>query len=287
MAVISIKKPAMTHLGPVEVTNQATTPKRMVILLWSPAGTGKTTFAATAPGDKLWLSFGDQEHVTVSHRKDVYVANWSAIGFDDLFKYGQNDNPFGLDQYLSEHPNIETVVCDSITAISFRALQRAVSMQLGAGRNLRPTMENPGLGAYGGRNAMVLEVLTGLLRVTAKHGVHLIMTAHEDDPVRDTEGTVVYITIMLGGKLVNNNTWRISEIWYMSQEGDKRMLAVRPARKRRPMKTRMFSGKGAAEFELRYDAELPDKGQMTIASFYEQWVSSGEKKVPVPERKTK
>lgn len=284
--VVPIKKPGANRLGPVEVTSQATTPKRMVILLWSPAGTGKTTFAATAPGDKLWMSFGDQEHVAVAHRKDVYVADLSGMGYDDLFKHAQTDNPFGLDAYLSEHENIETVVCDSVTAIAFRALQKAVAMKLGGSSKFTPTMEAPGLSAYGGRNAIVLEVLTGLLRITAKHGVHLILTAHEADPVLDNEGTVQFITIMLGGKLVNNNTWRLSEIWYMSQEGDKRMLAVRPTRKRRPMKTRMFSGKGAAEFELKYDADAPDKGQMTIKSFYEMWVDSGEK-VPVPERRVK
>lgn len=283
--VVPMKKPALM-LGPVEITQNAQTPKRMVILLWSPAGTGKTTFAATAPGVKLWLSFGDQEHVSVAHRKDVMVADLSGMSYEELFKHAQTDNPFGLDQVLSMNDTIETVVCDSVTAIAFRALQKAVAMKLGASRNFTPTMEAPGLSAYGGRNAIVLEVLTGLLRVTAKHGVHLILTAHEADPVLDTEGAVQYITIMLGGKLVNNNTWRLSEIWYMAQDGDKRTLAVRPTRKRRPMKTRMFSGKGAPEFELRYDADQPDKGQMTIASFYYEWVKTGEK-VPVPERRVK
>lgn len=285
MAVIQMKKLPMM-LGPVEVTRQADTPKRMVILLWSPAGTGKSTLAATAPGDKLWLSFGDQEHVSVAHRKDVLVADFSGMGYDELFKHGKNDNPFGLDKLLSENEGIETVVCDSVTAIAFRALQKSVADGNGKSNKFTPTMEAPGLSAYGGRNAIVLEVLTGLLRVTAKHGVHLIITAHEADPVLDEEGTVQFITIMLGGKLVNNNTWRLSEIWYMSEDNGKRFLAVRPTRKRKPMKTRMFSGKGAPEFELKYDADLPDKGQMTIASFYDQWVESGEK-LAVPERRVK
>lgn len=263
-------------IGPVEITSQADAPRRMAVLLWGGAGCGKTTFAATAPGVKLWLSFGDQEHVSVMHRKDVKVANLSELGYDDLFKYGQGDNPFGLDQVLASDASIETVVCDSITAIAFRALQKAVSLRLGASRTFTPTMEQPGLSAYGGRNAIVLEVLTGLLRVTAKHGVHLIATAHEADPVLNNDGTVQFITIMLGGKLVNNNTWRLSEIWYMSEDGDRRRLAVRPTRLRKPMKTRMFSGKGPPEFEMTYDADMPDKGQMTIASFYERWTKEGK-----------
>jgi hypothetical protein len=274
-------------LGPVTVTSNADTPKRMAVLLWGDAGCGKTTLAATAPGEKLWLSFGDQEHVSVAHRTDVHVADFSQLGYEDLFKHAQNDNPFGLDQQLSANEHIETVVCDSVTAIAFRALQKAVSMRLGAGKSFVPTMEAPGLSAYGGRNAIVLEVLTGLLRVTAKHGCHLIMTAHEADPVMDEQGAVQFVTIMLGGKLVNNNTWRLSEIWYMSQDQDRRRLAVRPTRKRRPMKSRMFSGMGAPEFELLYNSEKPDAGQMTIASFYDQWVSGGGKKLQTPVRKEK
>jgi hypothetical protein len=271
-------------LGPVTVTTNEETPKRMAVLLWGDAGCGKTTYAATAPGRKLWLSFGDQEHVSIVERPDVEVADFSQVGYEDLFKHGQSDNPFGLDQYLSQNERIETVVCDSVTAIAFRALQKAVSMRLGAGKSFTPTMEAPGLSAYGGRNAIVLEVLTGLLRVTAKHGVHLILTAHEADPVMDETGAVQFVTIMLGGKLVNNNTWRLSEIWYMSQDQERRRLAVRPTRKRRPMKSRMFSGVGPPEFELQYNAEKPDAGQMTIASFYDQWVSGSGKKLQTPNR---
>jgi len=277
------KKPTQM-LGPVPITQGEETPKRIALLLWGDAGCGKTTLSATAPGQKLWISLGDQEHVSVSHRPDVMVANFSAMGYDDFFKHAQNDNPFGLDQVLADNPNIETVVFDSVTALAFRALQKAVAMRLGAGRNFTPTIEAPGLSAYGGRNAIVLEVLTGLLRVTAKHGVHVIVTAHENDPFTDEQGNVQYVTIMLGGKLVSNNTWRLSEIWYMSQDGDRRRIAVRPTRKRRPMKSRMFTGIGPPEFELMYDSEKPDEGQMTIASFFDQWVSGNGRKLQIPVR---
>jgi hypothetical protein len=146
-------------------------------------------------------------------------------------------------------------------------------------------MEHPGMSAYGGRNAITLEVLTNILRVTAKHDVHFIMTAHEADPEKDKEGIVQYITIMLGGKLVNNVTWRLSEIWYLSQDARGRQLAVRPTRKHRPMKSRMFTGVGEPEFILNYDANKDDKGQMTIASFYEKWVKTdGKLSIPSTRR---
>src|SRR4051812_33148913 len=90
------------RLGLVEVTHGQTTQSRMAQLLWGAAGCGKSTFAATGPGDKLWLSLGDNEHVSVNHRQDVYVADYSSVSIDELFTQAQNDNPFGLDQYLSE-----------------------------------------------------------------------------------------------------------------------------------------------------------------------------------------
>lgn len=288
------RRSSALKLGPVTITSGAEIPNRMAILLWGLAAAGKTTFSATAPGKKLWLSFGDQEHVPVMHRKDVMVANFSDLGHAELFKHAQSDNPFGLDQILAENNEIETVVCDSLTAIAYRALQKAVGERVGAGNNFSPTMMTPGISAYGGRNAIVLETLTGLLRVTGKHGVHFIGTAHEDDPqtTKDNKGNdlIDYITIMLGGKLVNNMTWRWSEIWHLSQSltGDKeRMLAIRNTRRRRPMKTRMFTNLGEPEFTLHYDADRPDKGQMTIQSWYDQWAAGGFQKLAVPEQRRK
>lgn len=280
------------QLGSLEVTTGMDTIARMALFIWGAATCGKSTFAATAPGDKLWLSLGDQEHAAIMHRKDVHVVNLSALTTEELFKHAQSDNPFGLDSFLQENENFETVVMDSATALTYRALQQSVAKGIGSGRGFVPTIEAPGQSAYGGRNAIVLAVLTGILRVTAKHGVHVIITAHEGDPINRIENgkeLIDYYTIMLGGQLVNNMTWRLSEIWYMSQapHGDReRKIAVRPTRLRKPMKTRMFSGKDEPEFILNYDADLPDdtKGQMTIAKWYNAWRDSGCKKLRVPSR---
>lgn len=277
------------RLGPIEVTQGNITQTRMAGLLWGAAGCGKTTFAATGPGDKLWISFGDNEHVSVAHRKDVYIADCSGLNVDDLFMQAQNDNPFGLDQMLSTQQNIETVVIDSATALAFRALQKAVKDGIGGSRTFKPTMSQPGLSAYGGRNGIVLEVLTGLLKVTSKHNVHVIITAHEADPTMTKDGNgndvIDYIGTMLGGQLINNMTWRLSEIWYMSQDNFKerdRRIAFRPTRLRKPMKTRMFSDKGNPEFVLDYDADKPDEGQMTIAGFYHKFVNGNYRKLECP-----
>lgn len=279
-------------LAGIPVTKGADSDDRFALLLWGAATCGKTTFAATAPGDKLWLSFGDNEHVSVAGRDDVYVVKLADLRYDDLFKQAQNDNPFGLDAFLRDNENIGTVVVDSVTAIEYKALQKAVGEGVGRSNKFTPTMEAPGMSAYGGRNAILLETLTGILRVTAKHGVHVIFTAHEADPVyvAGEANTIDYYAIQLGGKLVNGVTWRLSEIWFMSQDNSgtrERRLAIRATRKRKPMKSRMFAQNEEAEFVLLYDATKPDKGQMTIADFYEQWMDQGKQRLSIPKNKVK
>jgi len=278
-------------LGPITITQGISSLSRMAILIWGPSGVGKTTFAATAPGKKLWLSMGDNEHVSVAHRDDVLVADYSGIGHRQLCELGQSGDSFGLDSLLRSNEDIASVVLDSATAISYKALQQSVEKGIGRSTGFQPTMEFPGISAYGGRNAITLEILTEVLKVTAKHNVHCIITAHEDDPtwIKDGKSEVIdYIGMSLGGKIVNNTAWRLSEIWFMGQESTsekKRFIAFRSTRKRKPMKTRMFTDKGLPEFYLDYDADVPDKGQMTIASFYDKWVAGGGKKLQLPTRK--
>ena len=69
-------------------------------------------------------------------------------------------------------------------------------------------MEAPGIAAYGGRKTLlVLETLTGFLRVTAEHNVGIVITAHEDDPTMKTEmqggksvEVIDFIGVQLGGE---------------------------------------------------------------------------------------
>ena len=108
----------MNNNSPFQITTQDTVSRRMTILMWGPAGSGKTTWAATAPGKKLWLSFGDNEHQAVMERKDVAVMPLYKHSYDEVIKHGRSDNPFNLDHILHEDKDIETVVCDSVTALT-------------------------------------------------------------------------------------------------------------------------------------------------------------------------
>lgn len=283
-------------VGPVEAIQGDRSPSRAAVLLWGPAGAGKTTFAGTAPGLKLWFAFGDNEAAPVSRRKDVQIADVSGLDYNELFNHCQNDNPFGLDKILAENEAITSVVVDSATAIAYKALQKSVlGEKNGAGSRFVPSMSAPGIAAYGGRNAIVLETLSGFLRVTAKHNVNIIVTAHEDDPTMKKETVngkveelIDYIGIQLGGKLVNNMTWRWSEIWHLRDVDMVKKLTVRNYGQRRPMKTRMFSTRDKFPvIDLSYDPDKADdaKGQMTIAGWHEEWLDGGRVSLPIPGKK--
>jgi AAA domain len=265
---------------------------RFSMLLWGPSGGGKTTWAATAPGDKLWLSFDEGEHISVIGRreKDVFYKDFVGISADEIFKHGSGSSPFGLDKELSESKNIKTVVVDNLTAIQYFALQKAVNDGVGASRNFTPSMQMPGIPAYGGRNQNLIGLVRSLLAVTNKHRVNIIFTAHEADPVmRNDKGveTILHITMGLGGQLINGMTGSLSEVWNFRQDaGGKRsrIVTVRVSGNRRPMKTRIFDQKGESSFVVTYDPELPMNapGQITIAALWEKWLKGGMARIAVP-----
>jgi AAA domain len=274
-----------------KVTKGTETKSRLSLLLWGPQGGGKTTFAATAPGDKLWISFGDNEHVSVQGRKDVWIMDMADATSDDVFKHGVGSNPFGLDSYLLDEKNIETVVVDSLTQVQYLALEKSVNDKLGISKVFVPSMQAPGRSAYGGRNSLTLEIVRAVLRVTAKHQVNVIFTAHERDPKTkmDSRGLEIIeaIYITLGGQLMNQVACQMSEIWNLRQEpGGKRnrIVTTRVSGYRTPLKTRMFLQNGEASFILKYDPNLPDEaqGQMTIKRFLDQWNESKMVRIPMP-----
>lgn len=247
---------------------------RIALLLWGAAGCGKTTLASTAPGNKLWIQFDPDGVVSLSGRDDVLVLDLSAEHHLSLVAKLKGDDPYGIEKALRDRPDIETVVLDSATALAAIATDNAVSEVKSA------TYENPGLKGYGHRNAVVLRVLTVFMRLTKRLNKHLIIISHEDTADKNEDGTVNFITLALGGKMVNQVGLQINEIWWMSDTGKERRIAVRPIRQRTPMKTRMFNASSSSEFVWRYDATTW-KGD-GIKEWFEAWKEGSGSKLPLP-----
>ena len=261
------------QIGSRTITNVNDLDVRIALLLWGDAGCGKTTLAVTAPGTKLWIQFDPDGVLSLRGRDDVVVLDLSGDKHQ-VVETLKGDDPFGLEKVLKEHPEIETVVVDSLTALARLAMENAVAVVKSA------TNENPGLKGYGHRNAIVLRIVTSLMRLTKRLNRHIIFVAHEDTPTTTDDGVILHITLALGGKQTNQIALSLNEVWWMSDTGKERRIAVRPCRTRKPMKSRMFDASSSPEFVWKYDAEKWSGNG--IETWFKAWKEGGGRKVPVP-----
>lgn len=243
------------------------------MLLWGLAGCGKSTLAATAPGKKLWILFDRDGLQSLTHRDDVLVLDLSGETHF-ITQSLKDDNPFGLEKILNEHPEIETVVFDSVSSYSILCAENAVM-------NVRSaTVENLGIKGYGHRTALTLRALTALSRLTSRLKRNFICIAHEATPDKNEDGSINFITVALSGNTTNQVSAGISEVWWMSDTGKERRIAVRPVRQRIPMKTRMFAAGAVSEFVWKFDADTW-KGE-GIADWFQRWKDADGQKIPLP-----
>jgi GTPase SAR1 family protein len=264
--------------GGIQIKSASEANTRLTMLLWGAAGCGKTTLAASAPGNKLLINFDPDGHASLGPRDDIALLDLSNQRYNIVEKF-KSDDPFSLSRVLADESNgIETVIVDSVTSYSQYAVEQGIALTKGA------TIERPSPGAYGARNALTLRLISGLLRLTGKYGKHCIFISHEDAPTTDDSGSVLYITMMLGGKLPDQAALQISEVWFMQDVGKDRRLLLRAGRNRKPMKSRMFDTTTRSEFVTKYDPDGKDApyGQHSIASFYEEWQENGRNKIQVP-----
>jgi hypothetical protein len=249
----------------------------MSIVLWGPSGCGKTTFAATAPGEKLLLMWDDNGGASLSHRNDCHIVPLykEAQSSVEMFK---TPDPMGLDKFLKENQQIETVIFDSMTSFAERALYHGVVKAQGTAKGKGATIEDPGYAGYGNKNTWTHLAVSNLLAVTAKHNRHMIFIAHEGSPDKDAQGNVITISLLLGSTLSKEVPIKISEVWAMQDTEKGRRIAIRPCRMRSPMKTRMFDTSGEPEFMLKYDYEKANP----IAEWYSAWKANGFRKLKLP-----
>ena len=255
------------------LTGPTSTNMRIALGLWGDSGSGKTTLAATAPGVKLWIQFDPDGVLSLAGRDDIIVLDVSTEPHGFVKKF-ESDNPMGLDNWLRDHPEVETVVIDSLTSYAFLALQNAVAS------TPRSSLERPGIPGYSYRNTVVLRLVTTLMKLTHKHNRHVIFITHEAAPEMDDNGNTTGITMALNKGAANQLGMKLNEMWHLSDNGKSHTIAVRPVRMRRPMKTRMWDAQKAPEFEWKFNPVTREGG--TIAQWFETWRAGGGAKLALP-----
>lgn len=242
------------------------------MLLWGSAGCGKTHFANTAPGKRLWINFDPDGTASLPPSDDTLLLDY-ANEPDRVVEEVKSINPFDLDGAFKAHPEIETVVVDSVTAFSSRSVAYSVGRAPGA------AFENPGIAGYGFRNRFTLALAKSVLLATGKHNKHVIFICHEDVPSKNKDGDVINITILLGGSLVEEVPLQISEVWHMKDFGDERRITVRNAGLMKPMKTRMFDTNTGIGFAASNKVN-PSKVQ--LSTIFNEWRDKGYQKISLP-----
>lgn len=248
---------------------------RISMFLWGEPGSGKTVFASTAPGKRLWIQFDPDGTQSINkHETDDLVIDLSQYPLTVVEEAKSNVDPFGIGTLLKENEDIKTVIIDSVTAFTEKATAHSVGRAPGA------TFENPSQSGYGHRNRFTLAMVSNTLFVTGKYGRHIIFIGHESPPELNKEGLVVSITIQLGGSLASTVPMQISEVWNYRDTGTKRLVAVRKVGTRKPMKSRMFDSTKKYEFESTYDRTT--RTGLKISDIYDKWKDNKFQPIAVP-----
>lgn len=268
-------------MGEVTIQSASDIKPRFTLFLWGASKTGKTTFAVTAPGRKLYVCFDPEGFIPIAGRDDVDILRLDDLEVGEACRYGQKSLPTLIEQL--EEGKYGTVIVDSISAYAQIALLHAIETSVGKTMKFTPSIEAPGLQAYGARKEYVVALIRNVLKATARKHLHCIFIGHEDDPQLDDDGKFLYQSIMLSQKTVNNVALAISEIWYLRESDGKRYVAVRACRGHKPMGSRIFDMSGEPEFELLYDQDVPDEDQgHTIAAWWNVWEKGGRVKLSLP-----
>ena len=274
-----INGPAVIKLGGIEIETPQQRRKRLSLLIWGKSGSGKTTLAATAPGRKLWINFDPDGVDVLTSRDDVELLDFAPKP-DMVVEQFKEDDPLRITRYLEQHPEIETVVFDSLTTFGNKALSHGILKAQKTAKGKYATIEDPGFAGYGNKNTWTRLAIAKMLKATGTVKRNIIFIAHEDKPLLDKDGNVVSISIMLGSALNEQVPIDFGEVWNLSDTGRERRIAIRNCRFRSPVKSRIFLTNGDPEFEWTYDS-IKDEGE-GIADWYKEWIEGDGKKINLP-----
>lgn len=261
----------------MKATNASALSGRLVGILWGDSKTGKTTWACSLPGRKLLINFDPEGFSSIAYREDVDIVDLSVLTPTEAMR--EADKVAG---FILENAEIyQSVIVDSMTTLTEIAMYDAVAQGIGKSPNFTPTIDAPGLAAYGGRNNRVNNVLSKVLRATGQKGLNCFFIAHQDDPEFSTDNkTIVQQTIMLSAKIRNNAALKVSEVYYIGVDGPRRTVYVAPHGVKKPMGSRIFDTSTFKSFQLEYDINKPDEEQQcSLQSIVAAWKAGGFKKL--------
>lgn len=273
--------PKPTYLGSIPIIDTASKVELLTMCIWGKPSVGKTVLASSAPGRKLWLQFDPNGSASLRRTTDISVADFAAVppARLEMFKQGGIVEKDLLTMLKGWGPG-NTVVVDSLTSLGQMALYYGIASGKAHRGKFKASIEEPGQTGYGVRSAMLLDFIAMVMRVCADTRSHCIFIAHDMERL-DDDGKLEEITINLGGQGRSILPAKISELWYMQDDGKRRNIFIRNFNVMRPMRTRMFAvPDGRNSFLSTFDQDK-DTG-LTIAQLYETWAAAGFNRIPMP-----
>lgn len=264
------------------IENSETRKSRMSGILWGMAKCGKTTFTRSLPGKKLYAMLDPDGDQSIPDDDDISIIRLYDQPDDVILRYCEDKLPALL---AKNEGKFDSFIFDSTTTFYQVCMNEAIRKGVGASsgpKGFTPTLDAPGLSAYGSRGARTVNVVNKLLRATSQSGMHCWFTTHQDEAKTDDKGNFLYITMMLSGKTINSMGLQVSEIWHMRNHDGKWFIAIAPCRGKQPMGSRIFDVTGQPEFELKFKPELGSDQPHSLARWYQQWVDGGKNKLPLP-----
>lgn len=246
-------------------------------ILWGLPKCGKTTFLTGLPGKKLFIMFDPDGEQSIQDSEDITIMRMYENEDDVILRYCRDKLPTQL-----RKESFDSVVFDSLSTLGNICLNEAIRTGVGTGKDFKPTLEAPGLAAYGARTSNIVNIVNQNLRATGAVGAHCWFTSHEDEPKTDTKGNLLYITMTLSGKAISGIGLNVSELWHLRARENTWTISIANNKARQPMGSRMFNVTGDVEFKVKFDPDLFENQPHSIGTWFRKWEEGGRKKLPIP-----
>lgn len=266
-------------MSELEVQPSSERQSRSTGILWGLTKCGKTTFLTSLPGKKLFVMIDPDGDESIPDRSDVSVLKVYQHPDDVIIRYMTTNLAA-----LIKKGEYDSVIIDSFSTLGQVALNETIRNEVGASKKegFKPSLDAPGLSAYGSRTSHLVNIANKALRATAAVGAHCWFTSHQDEPKTDIRGNPLYTTMTMSGKSINGIGLNVSEIWHMRFHDGKWFISIAPNRGKEPMGSRMFTILGSTEFQLKFDPSLGPDQPHSIARWFEMWIDSGRQKLSLP-----